>query len=267
LDKSNERIDSHLAQHILRLYSPLAQSNLTKNTRKSTQNIFKKTPNEDYVIKFKEDGMPEDSSVDLSKVPLKKIPITLFAKYIAYARHYIFPRISPAAETEMISKYIEMRKMGMSKNTITASPRQLESMIRLSEALAKMRFSDTVELYDVNEALRLIRVALHQSATDPRTGTIDMSILTTGNTSSINEKIDKLVELFKEQIGEMREIFRESSLTFERFKSEINQRVNSEFGELSEQEISMTLARLEEENSVVLIGNKYSNKYRIKLMH
>lgn len=53
-------------------------------------------------------------------------------------------------------------------------------MIRISEALAKMRLSDDVEQCDVDEAVRLIQHAMQQSATDPRTGKINMDILTTG---------------------------------------------------------------------------------------
>ena len=75
-----------------------------------------------------------------------------------------------------------MRKGGGSgsKGGVTAYPRQLESLIRLSEAHAKTRLSNRVEKSDVREALRLYREALKQSATDPRTGIVDISILTTG---------------------------------------------------------------------------------------
>ena len=63
---------------------------------------------------------------------------------------------------------------------MTAYPRQLESLIRLAEAHARMRLSQTVDLEDVEEASRLHKEALKQSATDPLTGTIDVNILTTG---------------------------------------------------------------------------------------
>ena len=43
-----------------------------------------------------------------------------------------------------------------------------------------MRFSDVVEVVDVEEAKRLHREALKQSAMDPKTGMIDINILTTG---------------------------------------------------------------------------------------
>ncbi len=47
-----------------------------------------------------------------------------------------------------------MRKIGSSRGAVTAYPRQLESLIRLAEAHAKMRFSVTVEIVDVEEAKR-----------------------------------------------------------------------------------------------------------------
>ena len=70
--------------------------------------------------------------------------------------------------------------MSSNKKTITATPRQLESLIRISEALAKMRLNEVVERCDIEEAVRLIRTAMQQSATDPKTGQIDMDIITTG---------------------------------------------------------------------------------------
>ena len=43
-----------------------------------------------------------------------------------------------------------------------------------------MRLSNEVEQRDIDEAVRLIRSAMQQSATDPKTGQIDMDIIATG---------------------------------------------------------------------------------------
>ena len=48
----------------------------------------------------------------------------------------------------------------------------MESLIRLAEAFARLRFSHKVEVMDVEEATRLHKEALKQSAVDPSTGTI-----------------------------------------------------------------------------------------------
>merc|ERR1719414_2337009 len=64
---------------------------------------------------------------------------------------------------KVLRDYVEMRKVGAGRGQVTAYPRQLESLIRLSEAHARMRFSNMVELEDVEEAARLHREALKQS--------------------------------------------------------------------------------------------------------
>lgn len=50
-----------------------------------------------------------------------------------------------------------MRNMGNAKKTITATPRQLESMVRIAESIAKMRLAEEVLVSDVVEAVRLIK--------------------------------------------------------------------------------------------------------------
>lgn len=89
-----------------------------------------------------------------------------------------------------------MRNLGnalqASDRRITATTRQLESMIRLSEAHAKMRLSPTVETSDVSEAVRLIKSAIKASATDARTGLIDMGLLSEGGSSADRKRKEEL---------------------------------------------------------------------------
>ena len=49
-----------------------------------------------------------------------------------------------------------MRKIGSGRGQVSAYPRQLESLIRLAEAHSRMRLSDTVDVADVEEAMRYI---------------------------------------------------------------------------------------------------------------
>jgi len=104
--------------------------------------------------------------------------------YVKYAKETYNPTLSDEAGQRMIEYYVEMRKVGAGRGQVSAYPRQLESLIRLSEAHARMRFSNCVELQDVEEASRLHKEALKQSSTDPNTGRIDVSILTTGHSAS-----------------------------------------------------------------------------------
>jgi len=114
-------------------------------------------------------------------------PLNELSAYISYARSRIHPVITEDAGSELVRSYADMRAMGAdpssSEKRITATTRQLESMIRLSEAHARMRFSEFVETEDVKEAVRLMREAIRTSAMDPRTGKIDMGLLNTGTGS------------------------------------------------------------------------------------
>ncbi|KXX78723.1 DNA replication licensing factor mcm4 [Madurella mycetomatis] len=115
------------------------------------------------------------------------LPIEFLTSYISYARANIHPSISPEAGRELVDSYVEMRKLGQdvraAEKRITATTRQLESMVRLSEAHAKMRLSATVTRDDVKEAVRLIKSALKTAATDAQ-GRIDMSLLTEGTSAA-----------------------------------------------------------------------------------
>ncbi len=115
-------------------------------------------------------------------------PVEFLTSYISFARAKCQPRITQEAADELVHAYVDMRKLGddvrASERRITATTRQLESMIRLAEAHAKMRLADDVTADDVHEAVRLIRSALKQAATDARTGLIDMSLLTEGTSAS-----------------------------------------------------------------------------------
>ncbi|CAH2285145.1 DNA replication licensing factor mcm4 [Pelobates cultripes] len=120
--------------------------------------------------------------------------------YIAYARTYVIPRLSEEASQALIEAYVDMRKIGSGRGMVSAYPRQLESLIRLSEAHAKVRFSQKVETIDVEEAKRLHREALKQSATDPRTGIVDISILTTGMSATARKRKEELAQALKKLI-------------------------------------------------------------------
>ncbi|CAG8735992.1 27314_t:CDS:10, partial [Racocetra persica] len=71
------------------------------------------------------------------------LPIKTLTKYIKYARKNYHPFIGDdQSASALINAYVDLRKVGIdprsSENIITATTRQLESMIRLSEAHARM---------------------------------------------------------------------------------------------------------------------------------
>lgn len=160
---------------------------------------------------------------------LEHLDMAILKDYLVYAKTFVQPRISEKASQTLISEYVEMRKVGSGRGQVSAYPRQLESLIRLAEAHARMRLSAVVDVIDVQEARRLHKEALKQAAIDPSTGKIDVSILTTGISGAARKqradrmqmvrelirlkgktpsiKYNKLVEEFKEKMTEKGEPF------------------------------------------------------------
>ncbi|NXW95777.1 MCM4 factor, partial [Alopecoenas beccarii] len=134
------------------------------------------------------------------KMEEEYMDMAILRDYIAYARSYISPRLSEEASQTLIEAYVDMRKIGSGRGMVSAYPRQLESLIRLAEAHAKVRFSEKVGTIDVEEAKRLHREALKQSATDPRTGIVDISILTTGMSATARKRKEELAQALRKLI-------------------------------------------------------------------
>eukprot|EP01017_Pseudomicrothorax_dubius_P024576 TRINITY_DN2610_c0_g2_i2.p1 TRINITY_DN2610_c0_g2~~TRINITY_DN2610_c0_g2_i2.p1 ORF type:complete len:504 (+),score=160.75 TRINITY_DN2610_c0_g2_i2:332-1843(+) len=93
------------------------------------------------------------------------IDINLLKKFITYARAKVSPRLSDKAAAALQNFYVETRqnvsdgRAKANKQHIPVTVRQLEAIIRLSESLAKVRLSPTVELEHVEEACRLFKVS------------------------------------------------------------------------------------------------------------
>ncbi|KAG7262467.1 hypothetical protein CRUP_007179, partial [Coryphaenoides rupestris] len=127
------------------------------------------------------------------QVEEENLDMAVLKDFIAYARSYIHPKLSEEAGQALI-------EIGSGRGMVSAYPRQLESLIRLSEAHAKVRFCDKVETIDVEEAKRLHREALKQSATDPRTGFVDISILTTGISATARKRKEEITQALKKML-------------------------------------------------------------------
>jgi len=131
------------------------------------------------------------------------VEAALLTDYISYARAHVHPALSDEAAEALVEGYVEMRRIGngTGKRVITATPRQLESLIRLSEALARMRLADTVGAEEVAEALRLVKVAMQQAAMDPRTGQIDMDKILTGFSASDRRQQAQLADAMRQLLA------------------------------------------------------------------
>lgn len=118
----------------------------------------------------------------------------LLRKYIAYARQRVKPKLTDEAVEEIKNFYIKLRNQSTQVKDSDIKPipitaRQLEGIVRLSEAHAKMKLSETVEAEDAKKAIQLLKTSLTQVGYDEETQSFDVDRMTTGITSSKRGKI------------------------------------------------------------------------------
>lgn len=127
-------------------------------------------------------------------------------KFIAYARQHINPQLTDGALEEIKEYYVKMRATGEEEGTFKAVPisaRQLEALIRLSEASARTRLSEKVTKADAKRAIELVHFCLTQIGVDPETGKIDIDRITTGITASQRNVISTVKEIIYELEGQL----------------------------------------------------------------
>ncbi len=140
---------------------------------------------------------------EMEELVTPKISGELLKKYISYARQQIFPVLTEQTMKDLSEYYLSLRDQGRKEGAYSATHRQLEGLIRLSEASARVRLCAAVERQDVERAIRLLRTSLQDLVTDPETGKIDIDIITSGQTHTMLSNMKKLLAFIKEKAQEL----------------------------------------------------------------
>uniref|UniRef100_A0A336K914 DNA replication licensing factor MCM4 n=1 Tax=Culicoides sonorensis TaxID=179676 RepID=A0A336K914_CULSO len=174
--------------------------------------------------------------------------MSVLRDYLAYAKEHIHPVLSEEAQQRLVQAYVDMRKVGAGRGQISAYPRQLESLIRLAEAHAKVRLSPEVKVIDVEEAWRLHREALKQSATDPLSGKIDVGILTTGLSTEARKKRADLINAIKTYLKAKSKV---STMPYQKVFGDIREASQIL---ITREQFEDALKELQDEGVVVVVG-------------
>lgn len=118
-------------------------------------------------------------------------------KYIAYAKMKCFPVLTDSAIDELKKYYLSMRKNSTTKS-VPITARQLEALIRLAEANAKLRLSDKVTRTDAKKAVELEHYCMKLIAFDEETGLFDVDRVQTDMPSSKRNKIIIIKEIIND---------------------------------------------------------------------
>lgn len=91
-----------------------------------------------------------------------EIPVEKMKRYIAYAKSRCAPRLSPEAAEKLSSHFVSIRRQvaraeadANQRSSIPITVRQLESLVRITESLAKLELQPIATEKHVDEAIRL----------------------------------------------------------------------------------------------------------------
>ena len=87
-----------------------------------------------------------------------------FKRFIQYTREHYNPTLGEAATNLLKSEYVQMRSQVDNTQSIPITVRQLEALVRVTEALAKMEWKDECKEAHVREAIRLFKVSTFNAA-------------------------------------------------------------------------------------------------------
>ncbi|MBX8631497.1 MAG: minichromosome maintenance protein MCM [Thermoplasmata archaeon YP2-bin.285] len=133
-DRPNSAVDRNIADHILRAHRV--------GERRKVLDLPQ--------------GISEEKVEQESRSVEPRFDRQFLRKYISYAKR-INPVLTDGAIKIIEEEYLRIRKMGEAKGaSIPITARQLEAYVRLSEASARGRLSETVEIEDAERAIEIV---------------------------------------------------------------------------------------------------------------
>lgn len=130
------------------------------------------------------------------------LPPQLFREYIAYAKTHVHPTLSDGAKRVLQAFYLELRKAAheMTSDTTPVTTRQLESMIRLSEARARAVMRTVVTANDARDVVEILRTCMVAEVTD-EFGTVDLDRTSGMSSSSTKFKFIRRLQVEARRTG------------------------------------------------------------------
>ncbi|CAK9323207.1 unnamed protein product [Citrullus colocynthis] len=172
LDKPDEFLDKRVSEHIMSLHAGCGErASAAKGLRKDISPLTLKN------VAMENDGkggagskheslvsrLRLDKAKDGDFVPL---PGQLLRKYIAYARTFVFPRMSKPAADILQKFYLQLRDQNTSADGTPITARQLESLVRLAEARARVDLREEITVQDAMDVVEIMKESLYDKYVD-----------------------------------------------------------------------------------------------------
>lgn len=155
LDTPNEDHDHLLSEHVIAIRAgkqrAVSSATVTRmNSQDSNTSILEVVSDKPLSERLK--VVPGEE--------IDPIPHQLLRKYIGYARQYVYPRLSTEAAQILQDFYLELRKQSQRLNSSPITTRQLESLIRLTEARARLELREEATKEDAEDIVEIMKYSM-----------------------------------------------------------------------------------------------------------
>ncbi len=165
------------------------------------------------------------------------IDIDILTKYLTYTKRFD-PILTSEAEEKILEYYMTMRNVE-SEGMITVTPRQLEGLVRLATARARLLMKTQVESEDAERAIFLIQSMLQDAGVDVNTGKVDLGVLQ-GRPHSEVSKMQLFMDVMKSLEGDEKRPVEEKTFVKELIKT----------GKFTEEEARKYIKKLQRESAI-----------------
>lgn len=182
-DEPDYETDSRMSKHVMGLHSS-DKNTVQKNSAKC--NYFSKVTEEDNSL-LRRLKIGPNEKIDF-------IPPSILQKYISYARKFSQPKITPEVSECLKSFYLNMRKQHRLSSSTPITTRQLESLIRLTEARARTELRAFCTRSDAEEVIEIMKYSMRETYSDEH-GNLDFDRSIHGSGMSKASQAKKLIKL------------------------------------------------------------------------
>ena len=210
LDTPDEARDAELSRHVMSMHdtTPVAMpvSDATSSSAPSTTQALHARAMQFVAGRSARIGagsMDNDVALEVrlarrcaSIAPNELLPLALLRKYVAYARRYCCPALTREAAAVLREFYLRLRREHMTLDSTPITTRQLESLIRLAQARAKLDLREFVSPADAAEVVDLMRESLFEAAMD-EFGTVDFARSSISNSKTVRMSLQLLAACHK----------------------------------------------------------------------
>uniref|UniRef100_A0A3B4FGE6 DNA helicase MCM8 n=1 Tax=Pundamilia nyererei TaxID=303518 RepID=A0A3B4FGE6_9CICH len=159
LDIPDESHDRQLSEHVM--------ANRSGRGRTSSATVTRNNTELQTSILLEHSDMPLSERLQIpAGESIDPIPTCLLRKYISYARQYVRPKLSPEAAQTLQEFYLSLRAQANPTDATPITTRQLESLIRLTEARVKLELRETATKSDAEDVVEIMKHSLANTYSD-----------------------------------------------------------------------------------------------------